>query len=104
MEPITALTPADETTKAPQITATAPPLTIDQEIRLVLRSFDVKRIVVGHTPSLSGILSTSVGRLWRADSANSRAYGGMPSYLEIVGDRVTAHSVARPADRTWGEP
>jgi len=94
----------DETTKAPVITATAPPMTIDQEIRLVLRAFSVKRIVVGHTPSLSGILSTSGGRLWRADSANSRAYGGTPSYLEIVGDRVTAHSVTRPAGGTWGEP
>jgi len=93
----------DETTKAPA-TAAATPLTIDQEIDLVLRSFGVKRIVVGHTPSLSGILYASGGRLWRADSANSRAYGGTPSYLEIIGDRVTAHAIARPAGAPWGEP
>ena len=92
----------DETTKT--IAAAATTLTIDQEIDLVLRSFGVKRIVVGHTPSLSGIVSASGGRLWRADSANSRAYGGTPSYLEIVGDRVTAHSVVRrPAAATGGE-
>ena len=93
----------DETTR-PQALAAATPLTIDQEIDLVLRAYGVKRIVVGHTPSLSGILSASGGHLWRADSANSRAYGGTPSYLEIVGDRVTAHTVARPAGAPWGEP
>jgi len=93
----------DDATKTPATTA-ARPLTIDQEIDLVLRSFGVKRIVVGHTPSLSGILSASSGHLWRADSGNSRAYGGTLSYLEIVGDRVTAHSVTRPAGGAWGEP
>ena len=77
--------------------STAPALTIDQEVDLVLRSYGVKRIVVGHTPSLSGIVSASNGHLWRADSANSRAYGGKPSYLEIIGDRVVAHSVPRLA-------
>lgn len=86
---------SDETMVAPAPSA-APALTIDQEVDLVLRSYGVKRIVVGHTPSLSGIVSASNGQLWRADSANSRAYGGTPSYLEIVGDRVTAHPVARP--------
>lgn len=94
----------DEATKSPAAAAAAPPLTIDQEIDLVLRSFNVKRIVVAHTPSLHGILSASSGHLWRADSGNSRAYGGTPSYLEIVGDRATAHRVARPAGGTWGEP
>ena len=93
----------DDDTTRPQA-ATAAPLTIDEEIDLDLRSFGVKRIVVGHTPSLAGIVSASGGRLWRADSANSRAYGGTPSYLEIVGDRVTAHAVARPAGAPWGEP
>ncbi len=93
----------DETTVAPIPTiATAPPLTIDQEIDLVLRSQGAKRIVVAHTPSLAGILSADGGRLWRIDSGNSRAYGGKPSYLEIVGDRVTAHAVPRPAGPSWG--
>jgi hypothetical protein len=94
----------DDDTTTPQAAGMAAPLTIDEEIDLDLRSFGVKRIVVGHTPSLSGILSASGGRLWRADSANSRAYGGTPSYLEIVGDRVTVHTVARPAGTPWGEP
>ena len=94
---------SDETTVAPRpASATEQALTIDQEIDLVLRSQGVKRIVVAHTPSLSGIVSNAGGKLWRIDSGNSRAYGGIPSYLEIVGDRVTAHSVQRPAGASWG--
>jgi len=93
----------DETTVTPTpVTAAAQPLTIDQEIDLVLRSQGAKRIVVAHTPSLSGIVSADGSKLWRVDSGNSRAYGGKPSYLEIVGDRVTAHSVPRPAGPSWG--
>ena len=94
---------SDETTVAPpSVSATAPTLSIDQEIDLVLRSQSVKRIVVAHTPSLTGIVSASNGRLWRVDSGDSRAYGGIPSYLEIVGDRVTAHPVPRPTGAAWG--
>ena len=86
----------DGATLAPIPPGAAAPFSIDQEIDLVLKSYGVKRIVVGHTPSLEGILSAAGGRLWRADSAISRSYGGKPSYLEIVGDRVTAHEVPRP--------
>jgi len=94
---------SDETTSAPPpAAAAAPALTIDQEIDLVLRGQGVKRIVVAHTPSLTGIVAASGGRLWRVDSGNSRAYGGIPSYLEIVGDRVAAHPVPRTTGSTWG--
>ena len=77
--------------------------TIDQEVDLVLRAYDVKRIVVAHTPSLKGIIGGVGGRLWRIDSGNARYYGGPPSYLEIVGDRVTARQVPRPPPSTKGE-
>lgn len=87
--------PLDETTAQPAA-ITAAPLTIDQEIGVVLNAYGVKRIVVGHTPALRGIIPAADGKLWRADSGNSRAYGGIPSYLEINGDRVVAHPVARP--------
>ena len=94
---------SDETmVPPPPANPSAAPLSIDEEIDLVLRSQEGKRIVVGHTPSLSGIVSESSGRLWRVDSANSRVYGGTPSYLEIVGDRVTAHPVSRPPGPSWG--
>ncbi|RIX31988.1 hypothetical protein D3M59_03095 [Sphingomonas edaphi] len=88
--------PLDETTATSAANPAAPLLTIDQEIGLVLNAYGVKRIVVGHTPSLKGIVSIFGGKLWRTDSGNSRAYGGVPSYLEISGDRVVAHPVPRP--------
>ena len=93
----------DETTVSPPVAGAPLPLTIDQEIDLVLEEFDVQRIVVGHTPSLSGILSEDQGRLWRTDSAISRAYGGKLAYLEIIGDRVTVHEVPRPPGSPWGD-
>lgn len=94
--------PNDETTVAPRVAATAQPLTIDQEIALVLEAFHVQRIVVAHTPSLAGIISDDHGALWRTDGGISRAYGGKLTYLEIVGDRITAHEVPRPAGKPWG--
>ncbi len=91
----------DEAMQAPVPPGMTLPLGIDQEIELVLESYGVKRLVVGHTPSMKGIVASSNGRLWRADSAISRAYGGTPAYLEIVGDKVTAHNVPRPASKPW---
>jgi len=92
----------DESTRAPVLPGMTVALGIDQEIELVLKAYGVKRIVVGHTPSLKGIIANSNGRLWRTDSAISRAYGGTLTYLEIVGDRVTTHNVPRPAGAPWG--
>jgi hypothetical protein len=91
----------DETTVAP-VAASAQALTIEQEIARVLEAFHVRRIVVAHTPSLTGIISADNGALWRTDSAISRAYGGKLTYLEIIGDRVVAHEVPRPAAKPWG--
>jgi hypothetical protein len=93
----------DEATVAPVPQGATAALTIDQEIDLVLAKFGVKRIVVGHTPSMQGIVQGAGGKLWRVDSAISRAYGGKLTYLEIVGDRVQAHEVARPAGPAWGK-
>lgn len=92
---------ADGTASSPAAApaSTAPRPTIEQEIDLVLRDYGVKRIVVGHTPTLGGIVEGAGGRLWRIDSAISSAYGGTPSYLEILGDRVVAHKVPRPPPR-----
>ena len=75
--------------------------TILQEIDLVLLNYGVKRIVVGHTPTRGGIIEDAGGKLWRTDSAISRAYGSTLTYLEIIGDRVTAHKVPRPTSKPW---
>jgi hypothetical protein len=74
-----------------------PPLTIDQELTTVLAAYGAQRLVIGHTPILSGIAITNGGRLARIDTGNSRYYGGPLSWLEIVGGRLIPHTVGRPA-------
>ncbi|WP_205478955.1 metallophosphoesterase [Sphingomonas arenae] len=86
---------------SPALSATAQPGPpprpgIDEELDVVLRLTGTRRIVVGHTPSLRGIIVDRGGKLVRIDSAISRAYGGTLSWLEIEGDRVTTRSTARP--------
>ena len=76
--------------------ATARP-TPDQELTEVLAAYGAKRLVIGHTPILSGITITSEGRLARIDTGISRYYGGPLTWLEIVGDQLIPHSVGRPA-------
>ena len=76
----------DPPTAAPVPPGATAALTIDQEIDLALHGFRVKRMVVAHTPSRQGIISGAGGKLWRVDSAISRAYGGTPAYLAIIGD------------------
>jgi hypothetical protein len=93
--------PGDEATVAP-VAPSGQALSIEQEIALVLEAFHVRRIVVAHTPSTTGIISGDQGALWRIDSAISRAYGGRLTYLEINGDKIVAHEVPRPVAKPWG--
>ena len=72
-----------------------PVLSIDEEIDLVLRAYGAKRIVIGHTPVLSGIVMADGGRLIRIDTGMSRFYGGTLSYLEILDGKPIAHVVER---------
>ena len=93
--------PGDEATVAPA-GPSGQPLPIEQEIALVLAAYHVQRIIVAHTPSTTGIIAADQGALWRIDSAISRAYNGKLTYLEIIGDKVTAHEVPRPPAKPWG--
>jgi hypothetical protein len=63
----------------------------------VLDAYGAKRVIVGHTPSLDGIRILYGGRLVAIDSGISSHYGGPPSYLEIVGDRLIPRTVRRSA-------
>lgn len=73
--------------------ALIPPEDVEPEIDMVLAAHDVRRIVVGHTPSLGGIRMLLDGRLIGIDTGISVYYGGPRTYLEINGDTVTAHVV-----------
>jgi hypothetical protein len=70
---------------------------IDQELTTVLAAYGAKRLVIGHTPILSGIAITNGSRLARIDTGISRYYGGPLSWLEIIGDQMIPHVVGRPA-------
>ena len=74
-----------------------PPISPDQELDAVLSAFGAQRLVIGHTPDLKGIELLGGGRLARIDTGISRAYGGPLSWLEIVGDKMIPHTVARSA-------
>ena len=71
------------------------PLTIEEELDLILESFGVNRIVVGHTPSLEGIVTAHDDRVIRIDTGMSAYYGGVISFLEITEDGIFAYSDGR---------
>jgi hypothetical protein len=75
--------------------APRPPPGFSDELNTVLGNYGAKRMVIGHTPSLSGISITHGGQLVRIDTGISRYYGGPLSWVEIVGEAVVPHSVAR---------
>jgi len=75
--------------------AKPPRPTIEQELATVLAATGARRIVIAHTPILTGISITYGGRLIRIDTGISRYYGGPLSWLEIIGDQVIPHTVPR---------
>jgi len=84
--------------EAEQIRATGPPaphLSVEQELDMVLNAYGAKHMVIGHTPSLQGIILQYDGRLARIDTGISRYYGGPLSWLEIAGDTLIPHTVKR---------
>lgn len=88
---------AERTENARAAPATTPRPTIDQELTEVLAAYGAQRMVIAHTPILSGIAITNGGRLARIDTGISRFYGGPLTWLEIVGNQMIPHSVGRPA-------
>ena len=72
------------------------PLSVDDELTQVLAGHHARRIVIAHTPILTGVEIGHDGRLARVDTGVSSVYGGVLGWLEIIGDQLTAHATPRP--------
>ena len=66
-------------------------LSIEDEVALVLDAYNIDRIIVGHTPSLTGITASQDGRVIQIDTGIADYYGGVSSYLRIEDGIVYAH-------------
>jgi hypothetical protein len=89
-----AAAPSAGTSVASASTAPAEP-SIEDQLEHVLSAYGAKRIVIGHTPTLSGIAMLYGGRLIRIDTGNSAVYGGKVSYLDILDGTPIPHVVER---------
>jgi hypothetical protein len=75
----------------PATAAVAP----DQELATVLAAYGAQRLVVAHTPNITGIRILDNGQLADIDTGISRFYGGPLSWLEISGQQMIPHSIPR---------
>jgi len=66
-------------------------LSREDELNLILKRYDAKRVIVGHTPSISGIKAHFGTKLIQIDTGASAYYSGTRSFLRIEGDKVFAH-------------
>jgi hypothetical protein len=88
--------PATKPPGAEEGDGTAPPEPpVEDQLNVLLPAFGAKRIIIGHTPILSGIAMLHDGRLIRIDTGISSAYGGALSYLDIIDGTPVPHSIAR---------
>ncbi|MEL7491186.1 MAG: metallophosphoesterase [Pseudomonadota bacterium] len=74
-----------------------------QAVDLALEAYDIDRIIVGHTPQLSGVQSRYGGKVLLIDTGMSAHYGGVRSYVRIEGDIVTAVDGGRSQTLTTPE-
>jgi hypothetical protein len=84
--------------KAPAATTSDAP--IEKQLNDLLSAYGAKRIVIGHTPILSGIAMLYGGKLIRIDTGISAFYGGTVSYLDILDGTPVPHAVKRSQQPT----
>jgi Calcineurin-like phosphoesterase len=77
----------------------------EDQLHTLLTAYGAKRIVVAHTPILSGIAFFDHDKLICIDTGISAVYGGTVSYLDIVDGTPVPHVVARSESLSKpGEP
>jgi len=69
----------------------------DEQIDRLLQSFGATRMIIGHTPVLSGIAILHEGRVVDIDTGITAYYNGKLGYLEIVEGQLIPRIVPRPA-------
>jgi len=72
------------------------------QLNALLSAYGARRIVVGHTPILSGIALFQDGKLICIDTGISAVYGGAVSYLDIEDGTPVPHAVARSSQPSKG--
>ncbi len=61
------------------------------DVAAALKAYGVKRIIIGHTPHLSGIKVLHQGHVILVDTGIMHTYGGTRSFLTIDGASINAH-------------
>ena len=82
--------------------ASSSPPSMAEELEADLRTYGARRMVIAHTPILSGISVLDDGRLVRIDTGISAVFGGKLSYLEILDGALSTHVVERPPGSSAG--
>ena len=84
-------------TGSPEAAASTAPVEppVEDQLNYLLSAYGANRIVIGHTPHLSGIAMLYDARLILIDTGISRVYGGTVSYLEIFEGTLIPHAVER---------
>ena len=68
---------------------------VEEQLNNLLSAYGANRIVIGHTPILSGIAMLYGARLILIDTGISRVYGGTVSYLDILEGTPIPHALER---------
>lgn len=61
------------------------------DVAAIIAAYKVKRIIIGHTPNLTGIKVLQGGRVIAIDTGITSVYGGTRSFLSIEGPAILAH-------------
>jgi hypothetical protein len=73
-----------------------PPPSVEAQVDQALAAYGAKRIVIGHTPVLTGVAVLYGGKLVKIDTGISSVFGGKLGWVEIIDGKLTPHETPRP--------